>query len=151
MFKYFATVLGFLVLFASVASAQVPTRQARIFLDSVSQTNACNASQETWQIMSGTCTTPGTTPWVQNLRVRIGTTVIDIPRANVTRLTTAADCGPNTVPCLRTNPVSLPAGSVTVAFVTGAGEEGAPSAAVPFSPVAAEPSAPATPRLVPVP
>jgi hypothetical protein len=135
----------------SLASAQVPVKQARIFLDSVTQTNACNASQETWQIMSGTCAAPGTTPWIQNLRIRVGTTQIDIPRANVSRLTTAGECTPNAPPCLRANPVTLPAGNVTVAFVTGDGEEGAPSAAVPFSPTAALPSAPAGPRLVVVP
>ena len=128
--------------------AQVPTRQARFFLDSVSQTNACNANQETWLIMSGTCSAPGTTPWVQTVRMRIGSTTVDVPRANVTRLTAATECAPNAAPCLRSAPVTIPAGNVTFAFVTGAGDESEPSAAIPFSPAAAQPSVPGAPRLV---
>jgi len=149
MFKILANlVLALIVLVPNLVNAQVPTKQARLFLDSNQQTDACGASQEIWQIMDGTCIAPGTTPWVQTLRVRLGSSIINVPRANITRLTLAAECTPNPAPCLRTSAISLPAaGNVTVSFVTGAGDEGGPSAAVPFSPVAALPSAPGTLRL----
>jgi hypothetical protein len=152
MSKFLSFLVACLIMLIPCKSeAQVPVRQAQIFLNSNTQIDGCGTGQEIWQIMTGTCEAPATTPWIQTLRVRVGTTVVNIPRANVTRLTTAAECTPTAAPCLRTAPVTLPAGQVTLAFVTNAGEEGAPSAAIPFSPTTVLPSAPATPRLVVLP
>lgn len=137
--------------FAHVALAQAPVRRAIVFADSSTQANGCDTQQETFLIMDGTCASPGTTPWVQTLRIASNSVVINVPRAQVQRLTTTAACAPNAVPCLRVNDVPIPAGNVTLRWVTGAGLEGDASAAVPFSPAQVPPSAPVTVRVVPAP
>lgn len=133
-----ALILGF----AAAAAAQVPTDNRRsLIFDSVSQPNCSGTPAETWMFTNGTCAIPGTLPWVSQVRVTSGSVITNVPRAQVVRLTNAAECAPNAAPCLRINDIALSAGNVTVSFVSDTGVVGAPSAAVPFSPVQVPPTA----------
>lgn len=137
------------LVFAALSHAQVPTDNRRtLIFDSVSQA-ACSGTFEVWNMHNGTCSTTGVQPWVSQVRVVSGGVITNVPRAQVQRLTVAADCSPNAVPCLRIQDVVLN-GSTTVAFVTDTGVVGAASAAVPFSPAAVPPIAPTALSLRPV-
>lgn len=147
----FVLTLLTLAIFASHASAQVPTDNRRtLIFDSVSQPNCSGVPFETWLYTNGTCAVPGTLPWVSQVRVTSAGVITNVPRAQVQRLTTTAECSPNAVPCLRIQDVALGNGNVTVAFVSDTGVVGAASAAVPFSPTQIPPTAPTTLRLGPV-
>lgn len=135
--------------FAASAAAQVPTDNRRsLIFDSVSQPNCSGQPFETWMYTNGTCAIPGTLPWITQVRITSGGVITNVPRAQVIRLTTAAECTPNAVPCLKINDVVL-AGDTQVAFVSDTGVVGAASAVVPFSPAKVPPTAPTTLRLGP--
>lgn len=153
MFKSLVAVLALVVAFLTptLASAQVPTDNRRtLIFDSVSQPNCSGQPFETWQYLNGTCAVPGTLPWISSVRITSGSVITNVPRAQVQRLTTTAECSPNAVPCLRIQDVPLSAGNVTVAFVSDTGVVGAPSAAVPFNPAQVPPTAPTALSLRPV-
>lgn len=80
-----------------------------------------------------------------------GTRIVTLPRAQVTRETTAAACTPNAAPCLRAADVPLPAGAfnVTLNFVSGAGVEGPASTPIPFTGSYRAPTAPRGQRISP--
>lgn len=133
-----------LLLFAAPAFAQtVPGPRVNLLLDDP-QLPACDnpANLNAWNFIYGSCYRPANVaigdPWITGVRVTFtGTTTVSsiIPKAQVTRETTATRCAPGTAPCLRLQDVAAVVGSanVTTRFVFGDGTEGGPSNTIPFS------------------